>query len=124
VLTRGSFLEAGVAVANSEARTMKAGRMRINKLFYWVLPALSALALMTTTAHADSTLRSVTIGAQSPTPASPGGKGMFPITVTRAGAGSLSVYLSVSGLPSGATASVVPPQPSEFTCSMTEVSSQ
>ncbi|HEY5915393.1 MAG TPA: hypothetical protein VJA21_32825 [Verrucomicrobiae bacterium] len=82
--------------------------MRTKILTIRIVPAL-ALAILST-AYAGPTLRSVKIGSQSPVPAAPGGKGMFPITVTRAGAGAMSVHLSVSGLPAGATAAFVPPQ--------------
>ena len=55
-------------------------------------------------------LRSLTIKPQSPALVAPGAWGFFPITVTRAGTGSLSIYLAVTGLPEGATVAFVPPE--------------
>lgn len=83
--------------------------MKTQKFVSYASLAVCAMAVLAT-AQAAPSLKSVTLGNQSPTPAAPGGKGMFPVTVTRAGTGSMSVYLSVSGLPPAATASFVPPK--------------
>ena len=61
-------------------------------------------------AQAGPTLRTVTVGAQSPNPADTGGLACYPVTVTRTGAGSLDAYLSAVGLPAGCTATFVPPK--------------
>lgn len=61
-------------------------------------------------AQGASQVRAVTIGAQSPNPASVGSMASYEITVTRAGGGSLDVYLTISGLPAGITNEFVPPR--------------
>ncbi len=66
-------------------------------------------AAMALTAQADPTLRSLTVGAQSPSVANPGGQAYFPVAITRTGLGSMSVFMSVTGLPQGTTSSFVPP---------------
>lgn len=83
--------------------------MKAKRLIGSILSTLFAVALFGT-AQAQSTLKSVAVGPQSPVSASSGGLAYFPIRVTRAGVGSLSVYLSVSGLPEGATFAFVPPE--------------
>lgn len=71
-----------------------------------VMLAFSSLSSL----QAGSSSRSLTIKPQSPSLVAPGGLGFFPISVTRAGGGSLSIYLSATGLPEGATVSFVPPE--------------
>src|SRR6185369_7846059 len=60
-------------------------------------------------AVADPIVRTLTVGAQEPATASPGGQAYFPVAVTRSGTGSMNVFMSVTGLPAGATSSLVPP---------------
>ncbi len=83
--------------------------MKTNKVFAAVLVALLAV-FSKNMAYANPTLRSLTMGAQSPNPASSGGLVYYSFTVTRTGTGSLDAYLSASGLPAGASVSFVPPK--------------
>src|SRR6266446_5641129 len=57
---------------------------------------------------ASPVLTSVAVGPQSPGPIVPGGTAAFTVTVSRIGSGNIDVYLTISGLPAGATASFSP----------------
>jgi hypothetical protein len=73
--------------------------------------SIAALALALLGARdiqASPTLSSVSVGPQSPAMVAPGGSAQFAVTVTVAGNGNLDAYLSVTGLPAGATASFSP----------------
>jgi len=59
-------------------------------------------------AFAGTTVGSVSVGAQAPNPVQPGSAASYPVTVTRTGTGNLDVYLTITNLPSGVTASFVP----------------
>lgn len=61
-----------------------------------------------TRAWADSTVGSVSVGPQSPSPVMPGSNATYTITVDRAGTGNLDVYLSLTNLPAGVSATFVP----------------
>ncbi len=57
---------------------------------------------------ASPVLTSVAVGPQLPGPISPGGTAAFTVTVSRIGSGNIDVYLTISSLPAGATASFSP----------------
>jgi len=57
---------------------------------------------------AASVLSSVAISSQSPSAVVPGSNATYTVTVSRTDNGNLDAYLSVSGLPAGATASFSP----------------
>src|SRR5436309_793511 len=57
---------------------------------------------------AASVLSSVAISSQSPSAVVPGSAATYTVTVSRTDNGNLDAYLSVSGLPAGATASFSP----------------
>jgi hypothetical protein len=61
-----------------------------------------------TSAWADSTVGSVSVGSQSPNPVMPGSNASYTITVNRAGTGNLDVYLSATNLPAGVSGTFVP----------------
>jgi hypothetical protein len=61
-----------------------------------------------TRALADSTIGSVTVGAQSPVTVMAGSNAVYTITVGRAGTGNLDAYLSATNLPGGVSATFVP----------------
>ena len=82
--------------------------MKGNQITASLLSAFFALACVTTS-QAAANLASATISSQSPAVATRGGLCYFPLTFTRAGIGSLAVYLSVSGLPADFEYSFVPP---------------
>ena len=83
--------------------------MKTDKVISTAIVVLMGMAAMGV-AHAGPTLRSLVMGGQSPVPAKNGGLAYFQITVTRAGSGSLDIYLSAANLPEGATVSFVPPK--------------
>lgn len=83
--------------------------MKTNRITATLVSALLALAFVNN-ARATASLASASISSQSPAVASRGGLCYFPITVTRAGTGSLDVYLTVTGLPEGSEYSFVPPK--------------
>jgi len=60
------------------------------------------------TGLAGPVLSSVAVGPQLPGPISPGESAAFTVTVSRIGNGNIDVYLTISGLPAGATPSFSP----------------
>lgn len=64
----------------------------------------------TNVANAQATLRLFQMDKQLPVPAKIGGLASYLVTVTRAGSGSLDVYLTSTSLPEGCTVSFVPPK--------------
>ncbi len=77
----------------------------MTKIFY---TSLLALELAATSTIAGPVLSSVTVSAQNPLTIAPGSNAAFVATVTRTGSGNLDAYLSISGLPAGATAAFSP----------------
>jgi len=76
-----------------------------------LLNSLSALVFATICAGngmAAPVLDSVAVGPQSPGPINPGETAAFTITVSRTGNGNIDVFLTISALPAGATASFSP----------------
>src|SRR5437868_2253507 len=72
---------------------------------------LSVLAVALSVARvtlASTVLSSVVVGPQSPSSINPGSNATYNVTVARTGTGNLDIYLSCSGLPTGATAAFSP----------------
>jgi hypothetical protein len=61
-------------------------------------------------AQGQSALRQFSMGKQAPDSAPLGGMASYLVTVTRAGSGSLDVYLTTRELPAGCAVSFVPPK--------------
>lgn len=98
-----------LAMKMANLMLLKATAVMKKELVCWFGMGVVALCVANA-AFAAPALRSVVIESQSPASATPGGLVYFPFSVTRTGSGSLSAYLSVSGLPSGATFSFYPPE--------------
>ncbi len=64
------------------------------------------LLCLAATLSQAAAVRYVSVGQQSPLPVTPGHTASYPVTLNRAGLGSMDVYLSVAGLPAGAIASI------------------
>ena len=79
-----------------------------NKNLVAILGPLCLLLALGTSALAESTVASVTVGEQTPYVVLPGSNAVSVVTVTRTGTGNLDVYLSVIGLPAGAQVSFSP----------------
>jgi len=76
----------------------------MNKNFTTLLIILACA----TRALAGSSIGSVSVGSQSPTLVTPGSNATYTVTVTRAGTGNLDVYLTITNLPAGVSASFAP----------------
>ena len=77
--------------------------MKTKQLIY--LAALSAGLLCAGIASADPFIINVSVGPQSPAALSAGGTATYTVSLTKTNSGSIVAYLSISNLPSGATAS-------------------
>jgi len=76
-----------------------------------ILSSLTSLVfgvICASTGLAGPVLSSVEVGPQLPGPINPGESASFPVTVSRSGRGNIDVYLTISGLPVGATPSFSP----------------
>ena len=80
--------------------------MKTQHLIY--LAALGVGFLFASSASADPFIIRVAVGPQSPVALSPGGTATYTVSLTKTNSGSIDAYLSVSNLPSGATASFSP----------------
>ena len=80
----------------------------MKKTLLYSLSALAFATLCAGTSIAGPVLDSVAVGPQSPGPINPGETASFNVTVSRTGNGNIDVYLTISGLPSGATPSFSP----------------
>ena len=72
------------------------------------IPTILVLLACATRALAASTLSLVSVGSQSPGTVMPGSNASYTLAVTRTGSGSMDVYLTISNLPTGVTATFNP----------------
>jgi hypothetical protein len=69
---------------------------------------LGAVLLMVSNVWADPFISSVTVGAQSPATLAAGASATYSISLTKTNSSGIDAYLTISGLPAGATASFSP----------------
>ncbi len=74
------------------------------------LLGLAVLAAYVGNLSAEPFITSISVGSQSPTSTNPGNTASYAVTISKNNRGNRTVFLSVSGLPEGATAALAPAQ--------------
>ncbi len=77
---------------------------KVRMVAFGVLTLISAIG--SNALAADPIMTSLTSGAQAPVQICGGDTATYPLTITRTNNGNMEIYLTASGLPAGATASL------------------